>query len=291
MANNFCQNCGSALVNENGRLVCPACGSVFGVNWDKDDVARADEATKEERAQAWVDRVQKTAETRAALQMQAQQQQAARDRQKALLPMKRMLLVMGIMFAGFFLFRIITCGAALGLSQTVLSNRKGTATTTTVEAYVGIKGKDLIKDKDYLINALGSGHYYAKYESPKETTFFDPMRDGKLTGEPQYVESYVARAKTYSDFYMIFMLTYTVEDSDETVTTYYPVAIRGLMRDDSGKMSPNYTAGYAVGENGTSSGYMDLDALITDVLGAKEYVGYDKVVVPQEVLDEVFTKG
>ena len=68
MANNFCQNCGSALVMQDGKLVCPTCGSMFAMNWDKDDVARAQEATQQERAQAWMDRMTQTSQARAAFQ-------------------------------------------------------------------------------------------------------------------------------------------------------------------------------------------------------------------------------
>lgn len=280
MANNFCQNCGSALVMQDGKLVCPTCGSVFAMNWDKDDVARAQEATKQERAQAWVDRMQQTSQARAAFQQQAQINDARRKQKQAMTPLLKMGMALGIMFIMYifssFAFRMIACN----VSRSLKSATKTSATAATkVEDIRGIDTVKVVEDEEFLKNAVASGRYTIRTENKEYTAAKD--KRGTLSGQPEFIDAYVLSSKDSSEIHMIFKAEYEFADSGETMDVYMDTYLANIRLDENGKVLSNYSAYLKSGDNCIDLGYADMETLVADVIESEK----DKKITKLNLLD------
>ena len=287
MANNFCQNCGSALVMQDGKLVCPTCGSMFAMNWDKDDVARAQEATKQERAQAWVDRMQQTSQARAAFQQQAQINEARRQNAQAMAPLKKMglmlLIVFGIYVFSSFALRAVACN----VSRSLKNSTKKTATTTVAAKVEDIRGIDttkVIEDEEFLKNAVASGRYTIRTENKEYTAAKD--KRGTLSGQPEFVDAYVLSSNESSEIHLIFKAEYDFADSGETMTVYMDTYLANIRLDENGKVLSNYSAYLKCGENSIDLAYTDEEALYADVIEIEK----DKKITKLDLLSSMVDK-
>lgn len=287
MANNFCQNCGSALVMQDGKLVCPTCGSMFAMNWDKDDVARAQEATQQERAQAWMDRMTQTSQARAAFQQQAQINEARRQHKQAMTPLLKIGVAMGVIFVLYIFqavaFRLVACN----MNRTLKSAAKKTTTTTVatgVEDIRGINTKKVVADEEFLKNAVASGRYTIRTEKKEYTAGKD--KRGTLSGQPEFVDAYILSTNDYSQMHMIFKAEYEFADSGENMTVYMDTYLSHIELNENDKVTSNYSAYLTCGDNSIDFGYADEEALVADVIEVEK----DKKITKLDLLSSVVEK-
>ena len=287
MANNFCQNCGSQLVMQDGKMICPTCGSVFAINWDKDDVARAQEATREERAQAWIEHMQKTSEARAQYQQQAKANEARRQQQDLLKPLKRL----GIFFLGFIIvyytFHFVMLAVGRNVRKGLLSAMPTTTAATTVDVkdIVGIDTDKVVSDEDFMINAVESGRYLIKNEKKLFKNKAGEM--AKISGEPEFVESYVLSTNTYAEIHLIFKCTCTFEDDADPVIVYFDAAHDDISLNDQGKVACRYSARFKHEKGANMYGYEDKDKLVKDVIDSKPDIKITKLSIGSSLMNKL----
>ncbi|MBR3056904.1 MAG: hypothetical protein IKG93_02950 [Clostridiales bacterium] len=288
MANNFCENCGSQLVFQDGKLVCPTCGSSFAVNYDQSDVERARIATREERERANAERLARMDATRRAIQ----QQQAADDERRRRQSQSKRLIIVGIvvlfMFFSPMLFQIpmlaVACNARRTISPVV--NKLSEKTNPSFKkSFFDIDSDKVVADTTFLKNAIESGAYYVKTDSVRNNVQIDNSTENAyMSGEPEFVEAYLVRYVGYAEIYEIYRVEFTSEKTEKTAWVYYPAAMDITIGSD-GKVQCDYRASLR-----NYMGYMSKEELVEQELDAMEDAAVSKLGIPEKVLSDIAKK-
>ena len=243
--------------------------------------------TREERAQAWIEHMQKTSEARAQYQQQAKANEARRQQQDLLKPLKRI----GIFFLGFIIvyyaFHFVMLAVGRNVRKGLLSAMPTTTAATTVDVkdIVGIDTDKVVSDEDFMINAVESGRYLIKNEKKLFKNKAGEM--AKISGEPEFVESYVLSTNTYAEIHLIFKCTCTFEDDADPVIVYFDAAHDDISLNDQGKVACRYSARFKHEKGANMYGYEDKDKLVKDVIDSKPDIKITKLSIGSSLMNKL----
>lgn len=284
-----CGNCGGQLAFQNNQWVCTNCGTAFVLDWEKMDVERARQETAQERANAEVERIQTLTQTRQQIQMVEQRNQARRDAKKTWTRILRPFIIVGGVFF------LLTIGS---LVQPFLFSKlfRGMAekiddTNVTAQNNVSVADlRSLIeKDTEFQKNAIASGAYEAKYESRQQIRLSDSDEVAMLTGDPEFIESFLVEDTADNFYYMVYKNDYQVEGSDRMVEKYLCYKVFLIKMQDEEKVLCTYSTNQVYGEafSFTDGGYDSLEDLHAD----NALTESSSKVIPIKVSDTTVADG
>lgn len=294
MANDIrtCPNCNSPLNFQNGYWSCPICGSTFATDWQADDVERAREATRYQRAAAHTQRAQTVYQTRQAIQQAKQANDAKRSSQAALMRFAKPFIIMAFVGIILFIGRIVIFGAigftAMNTNMFGTNDKNSKNQQTASSTKVVLPVNELAKDPMLLKDVIASGRYYAEMETAQE---IDVSGIAKKAGKPALTAIYSLQSKgDYGTFIMtVWKNIYRAEDGT-TYDRYVSMKfyVESLDQDDhiSAGLSP-----ISIGRpySWSDGGYSDLEELFTETITEAENTGDSVVEIPvtNELLSEL----
>lgn len=293
----ICGNCGTPLIIQDGKIICPNCGTEYAVDWDRDDVARAEAETEQERNQAQLEREQIISQTREGISRQQSYNSRRRESQRAHQGIENRIIRIGVIVASFFvllnLFRACTfiVGRNYGsITEAVFGEAATTETTRAANEITNqkIDEKVLLGDEDFLKTAYASQVYVVKYLTDRE--IIPDGTDTKLifTGNFEYEEGFLIYSEnSRTELLSIFAAEYAPENGGENVTVYIPVLL-GMdgIRED-GDISCHFESRWYKGTRG-QQGFRDkeliLDAMRETWETMSETVPFD---IPESIRSQV----
>ena len=291
-----CGNCGTPLIVQDGKIICPNCGTEYAIDWGRDDVARAEVETAQARNQAQFDRDRVISQTREQITQQQNYDSRRRERQResqgTVVWLIRTGVLIASLFAVFFLFRACTFLVARNygtISEALLGeDASKSSKQTAVTEPVKIDEDLLLDNEEFLMTVYESQVYAVKYLTDREI-----IPDGSdtkyiFTGNFEYEEGYIVYTiNGRTELFDIFALEYAPEEGGDILTVYIPVyvAMTGVRED--GKIICDFESHQYKGTLG-KKGFHDKDIILDAYSSAwdevTETVTFD---IPENIRTEV----
>ena len=271
----------------NGRYFCPTCGTEFAIDFGKEDVALAENATAEERARADMERQQVINATKAQIAERERTNQQHRALSRILRPAKDTVIFFVIAIVGFVIAGLVISNGIRRFARSSAGKKlsdSGKVESTTAMPSETATPKTISKDAEFLKNAVDSGLYFVKYEIPNEVTFEDG-RAGKKTENTCVDSLYYLDFGESSGICIIFSLEYQIEEGAETVTTFVPVLFSRLTVINKDEVLSSYSPGGLIGSEKKEYGYLDKETLLQDVFERRDDLKAEEMQIPDSVRD------
>ena len=293
----ICGNCGTPLIIQDGKIKCPNCGTEYAVDWDRDDVARAEAETEQERNQAQLEREQIISQTREGISRQQSYNSRRRESERAHQGFEnRIIRIVVVVISLFMLLNLFrSCAFAVSknygsITEAVFGEAATTETTRAANEITNqkIDEKVLLSDEDFLKTAYASQVYVVKYLTDRE--IIPDGTDTKLifTGNFEYEEGFLIYSEnSRTELLSIFAAEYAPENGGESVTIYIPVLLgmNGIRED--GDISCYFESRWYKGTRG-QQGFRDkeliLDAMRETWETMSETVSFD---IPESIRSQV----
>ena len=282
----FCGNCGTPLVVQDGKIVCPNCGTEYAVDWGHEDVARAEAETAQERTQAQLDRERVISETREQITRQQTYNSRRRERARTEQGIENWLIKTGILVGSLIMLMYMgrACSFLISKNYGSLSNALfGEEATKETQApnditQTKIDGELLLNNEDFLRTAYESQVYVINNLTPRE--IIPDGTDTKLvyTGNFEYEQGYIVYTDSgRTELFEIFALEYVPESSVENA------GVNGSDADvENGSENASENTGDTGGEN-DGSGSTNVDSAAPVTIYIPVYLGMNGVRVDGKI--------
>ena len=267
----LCPNCSGELIMRNGKFECDFCGTSFAVDYDKDDVAMAREATRQDADRARAERAQAYNAAKAEIEQREQTNNAGRNTRS----MKKTFLIIGIcMTAPYLLYFTLTPLRILASKGLKSSMKNNTLITQSTSETISFKlDKKLIEEDGELLNdAYQSALYLVKDESRNTITLDDVEYEKAGNYELDSIKFFCNDENNY--LYFIFRIDYIDKADPDHMTCIYGNAYVNSLREVDGKLvASNAPHSFDVGQDELDYGYYDKEDLIDTIREQRQDYG------------------
>lgn len=286
LTNLNCPQCNGLLNQERDMFFCSSCGSAFAVDYDENDVRYTQLVTEADRTKMLLAKDINLMQTDYALNEQVlqneQNREFSRQRKKAARS------AFAGVRAGIFglIISVIPMIAIFGYLIYSFHDSDIKYEERRLEKNQSLY--ELLKDDMHVLeNTVASGRAYVCYEryEPIEDDRYAEPRIAYFNDDVAIDSVYVMVGEEYRSPYIlcIYNMSYTYEDTGETITLYDFIMFTDMSIDSYGLLNVNYTPSRRSGGDHVWNAYYDKDQLIRETIKktSESYEDY-KIDIPDE---------
>lgn len=286
LTNLNCPQCNGLLNQERDMFFCNSCGSAFAVDYDENDVRYAQLITEADRTKMLLARDVNLMHTEYALNEQVLQNEQNREYSRE--RKKQVKLTFSSMRAAVFglIVSMIPMIVIFGYLAYCFHDADAKFEKRVVDNNLSLY--DQLKDDMHVLeNAVASGRAYISYcrfEPIEDDRYLEP-RTAHFNDDVVIDSVYLLQgAQRYRPYIMcVYSMSYTYEDTGETVTLYDFIMFTDMKLDEYGILEVDYTPNRKSGGDYVWNAYYDKDQLLRETLkdATDSYEEY-KIDIPDE---------